>query len=699
MIRRGATIAALALAVLVPIVTTEAAAIGSVAVDAAPMASAADSAGGSGLSASLIRTGQADLAAAVNSATDTVYIGTQTTDLVVVNGATGAIITTLNLGAAPRGIAVDSTTNTVYVSVASSSGGPNGVDVINGATNTVTTTITEPDGVGPDGLAVDSATDTIYETEQSAAAVAVIDGATSTIATTISTGTATGPCAVAVDQTSGVAWVVTLSDWVLAINAASDSITHTIQINASETNSIAVNAATDTVYVTGQNVGVVVIDGATAAVTTTVPTTEPAFGVAVDPGSGTVYATSIDGGANYGTTWVISGDIVTNTIARGGWEAAVDSDTGVVFEANRAYGSWMLTPSASDAMSPLIVTVAATFTTGVAKTLALTASALPAATFTETGALPAGVTLTSAGALTGTPAADSGGTYPVTITASNGVEPDFTELFTLTVLQPPTIAAASSATATVGTALTIPITVTGYPAPWVQTINPLPAGVSLNQSSEGWQLSGTPVAGSGGVYTINLEAYSSAGQAFAKALTLTVTEAPAFTSPDKATFRTGRSLNFIVSADAYPGAAFTRTGKLPAGLHLDSGGLLWGTPAARSGAVYRLTFTATNDLGSVKQAFTLTIKQAPAFTSARSATFKAGHLRQFIFRTTAFPVATLSERGRLPAGLKFRARHNGTAALAGRPARTDRRKTYVITVIARNGVGAAVRETFRLKVS
>jgi large repetitive protein len=699
MIRRGAAIAALALAGFVPVVTIEPAAIGSVAVGSAPMAAAISAAGG-GLSASLIPTGQADFAAAVNSATDTVYIGTQGTDqVVVVNGATGAVAATLNLGAVPRGIAVDSATNTVYVSVASSSGGPNGVDVINGTTNTVTTTITEPAGVGPDGLAVDSATDTIYETEQTAAAVAVIDGATSTIAATISTGTGTEPCAVAVDQTSGVVWVVTLTDRVLAISATSDSITHTIQINASETNSIAVDAATDTVYATGQNVGVVVIDGATAAVTTMVPTTEPAFAVAVDPSSGTVYATSIDGGANYGTTWVISGDTITNTIARGGWQAVVDSDTGVVFEADRTYGSWMLTPSVSDAMSPVIATAAATTTTGVATTITLLASALPAATFTETGALPAGVTLTSAGAFTGTPAADSGGLYPITITSSNGVAPDFTEQFTLTVRQPPTITVASSATATVGTPLTIPIAVTGYPAPPVQNRSALPAGVSLTQSSTGWELSGTPLAGSGGVYTVDLQAGNSGQIVYARPLTLTVTEAPAFTSPDRATFRTGRSLNFIVSANAYPGAAFTRTGKLPAGLHLDQGGLLWGTPAARSGGVYRITFTATNDLGSATQAFTLTIKQAPAFTSARSATFKAGHLRQFIFRTTAFPVAALSERGRLPAGLRFTARTNGTALLAGRPARADRGKTYVITVIARNGVGAAVHQTFRLKVS
>ena len=679
---------------------TESAAIGMVAVGSAPMAPAATDATGSGLSASLIDTGQADFSTAANSATDTVYFGTESSNqLIVVNGATGAITATLNLGAAPRGIAVDSATDTVYVSVESSSGGPNGVDVINGATNTVATTIAEPANAAPYGLAVDTATDTIYEVEEGVAAVAVIDGATSTIATTISTDTATEPCAVAVDQTSGVVWVATLSSWVLAIDPASDSIVHALRINAVEANSIAVNAATDTVYATGQNIGVAVIDGAMAAVTTVVPTTEPVFGVAVDPGSGTVYATSMDGALNSGTTWVISGDTVTNTIARGGWEDAVDSETGVVFEADRAYGSWMLTPSASNAMSPVIATTAETLTTGVASTATLTASELPAATFTEAGALPAGVTLTSTGALTGTPAAGSGGLYPITITASNGVAPDFTQPLTLTVLQPPTIALASSATAAVGTPVKIPIATTGYPAPQVQTNGDLPAGVELEQSSAGWQLSGTPAVGSGGVYTASLWASNSAGSTSASSLTLTVTEAPVFTSAASLTARTGRSLTFIVSADAYPGASFAETGELPAGLHLDPGGLLWGTPAAGSGGVYPITFAATNDLGSANQAFTLTVDQAPTFTSARSATFKVGRSRTFTFRTTGFPAPTLSEHGRLPAGITFSAAGKGTAKLTGRARRADRGKTYVITITASNGVGAAVRETFHLKVT
>lgn len=59
----------------------------------------------------------------------------------------------------------------------------------------------------------------------------------------------------------------------------------------------------------------------------------------------------------------------------------------------------------------------------------------------ESGALPGGVTFTDnnngMATLAGTPNAGTGGIYPITITADNGVTPNATQNFTLTVNQPP----------------------------------------------------------------------------------------------------------------------------------------------------------------------------------------------------------------------------------------------------------------------
>ena len=53
--------------------------------------------------------------------------------------------------------------------------------------------------------------------------------------------------------------------------------------------------------------------------------------------------------------------------------------------------------------------------------------------------------------LAGTPDAGTGGTYALTITATNGVLPDATQSFTLTVDQAPAITSADNTTFTTGT--------------------------------------------------------------------------------------------------------------------------------------------------------------------------------------------------------------------------------------------------------
>ena len=75
----------------------------------------------------------------------------------------------------------------------------------------------------------------------------------------------------------------------------------------------------------------------------------------------------------------------------------------------------------------------ATFTVNTAGSFTVTATGFPPPTFTETGALPNGVTLTSAGVISGTPALGTVGTYPITISASNGVGTDAAQNFTLSV--------------------------------------------------------------------------------------------------------------------------------------------------------------------------------------------------------------------------------------------------------------------------
>ena len=75
----------------------------------------------------------------------------------------------------------------------------------------------------------------------------------------------------------------------------------------------------------------------------------------------------------------------------------------------------------------------ATFTVAAADSFSIIATGNPGPTYSASGPLPTGVTLTSAGVLSGTPASGTAGTYPLTITASNGNASNGSQSFRLVV--------------------------------------------------------------------------------------------------------------------------------------------------------------------------------------------------------------------------------------------------------------------------
>ena len=115
-----------------------------------------------------------------------------------------------------------------------------------------------------------------------------------------------------------------------------------------------------------------------------------------------------------------------------------------------------------------------TFIAGSASNFTVTASGFPAPTFTENGTLPGGVAFTnSTGILGGTPAFGTGGIYPITLTAHNGVGSDATQSFTLTVNDAPLVNCPPSVlTNAAGGVCLLPsipfaATATGFPAPGI----------------------------------------------------------------------------------------------------------------------------------------------------------------------------------------------------------------------------------------
>ncbi len=119
-----------------------------------------------------------------------------------------------------------------------------------------------------------------------------------------------------------------------------------------------------------------------------------------------------------------------------------------------AGGAYIITIIASNAVSPnatqsFTLTVNAApqitsagsvaFTPGTAGTFSVTATGYPTPALAEAGALPSGVTFVDnqngTATLSGTPAGGTSGTYSLVLTASNGISPNATQSFTLTVNQ------------------------------------------------------------------------------------------------------------------------------------------------------------------------------------------------------------------------------------------------------------------------
>ena len=140
---------------------------------------------------------------------------------------------------------------------------------------------------------------------------------------------------------------------------------------------------------------------------------------------------SLDGLTLNATTGVLSGTPTTT----GTFTSTITASNGIGSPATQPFS---LTVNSSGIAPSITSGSSTTFTVGTAGTFTVTATGSPAPTFSKTGTLPSGVTLNSTtGVLSGTPAAGTAGSYPITITAANGVLPNATQSFTLTVTASP----------------------------------------------------------------------------------------------------------------------------------------------------------------------------------------------------------------------------------------------------------------------
>jgi hypothetical protein len=214
---------------------------------------------------------------------------------------------------------------------------------------------------------------------------------------------------------------------------------------------------------------------------------------------------------------------------------------------------------------------ATTFTVGAAGNFPITTFGIPAVNgITQSGALPAGVSFVyiagqSTASLAGTPGAGTGGVYPLTFGATNGVPPPGSQSFTLTVNQASAVTSANATTFIVGTPGTFTVTATGFPKPALTVTGCAPAtpGVTFVDNGNGTgTLSGSPALGSVGVHNCTISATNGIGAAATQAFALTINKAPTTTTVTSSINPSlvGQSVTFTATVIATAPGTGTPTG-------------------------------------------------------------------------------------------------------------------------------------------
>lgn len=355
---------------------------------------------------------------------------------------------------------------------------------------------------------------------------------------------------------------------------------------------------------------------------------------------------------------------------------------------------------------------ATSFTEGKSGSFTVTAGGFPVVSaIGQSGVLPHGVTFTphadGTATLSGTPDAGTGGDYSLTFTAANGTDPNASQTFVLTVIEPVVITAQPTSTTNVtGTTTAFSAAATGFPVPTVkwqvstdggETFTDLPGATATTVIFVVAQ------SDNGNRYRAVFSNGTTATSGVAK---LTVGTPPTFMTDASATFTVdGTSQNYAVTSTGTPDAALTLTGA-PAWLSLVDAGngtaVLKGKPPVGSGTTaLTFTITAANGFGAnATQQFSLSVTEAPSIASAAKKTFVVGTADSFTVTTVAgSPAATtVMQTGALPAGVTFTDNQDGTATLGGTPA-AGQGGEYALTFRASNGIAPNAVQTFALTIN
>ena len=165
--------------------------------------------------------------------------------------------------------------------------------------------------------------------------------------------------------------------------------------------------------------------------------------------------------------------------------------------------------------------------------------------------------------------------------------------------------------------------------------------------------------------------------------------APRFTSPSKAAATVGHRFSFRVSAAGNPPPTLVHS-KLPRGLGWTSHGpgraTISGAPGAQAAGITRVSIGAVSSAGHARQVLTIRVLRRPGLTSGAPPVAAVGRGYHFVFSAYGYPAPSVSESGRLPAGIAFVKKGSGRAILSGVPS-PGSRGSHPISIRVSNSVG------------
>jgi len=329
----------------------------------------------------------------------------------------------------------------------------------------------------------------------------------------------------------------------------------------------------------------------------------------------------------------------------------------------------------------------------------------PSPVLSESGALPAGLKLINNGngtaTISGFTALLALGTHRVTLVATNGVGARAARTIDIVVGFAPLLITPTHATFTAGSQNHFVVGSLSYPKDSLTESGTLPRGVSFSVHGNGTAtVAGKPSLATLGSYNLSVAAKNQFGTS-SQTFTLVVGAIPSFSSSNSTTFPVGVSTVFHVTARGSPEPTLNERGKLPTGVQFQGGrgtGTLSGTPATGTSGSYEITLTAGQGTAlSAGQTFTLVVGVVPTFRSADTTIFVVGDATAFIVATKGNPAPSVTERGALPSGVRFRG-GNGTGVLSGTPAKGTS-GTYHVTLRAGTGFASSAIQPFTLIVS